>query len=45
LRLGSSGFADELIGIEAFEGLEPSGEVIGIDEIAQMSSQLIMGFS
>jgi hypothetical protein len=43
LRLGSPGFADELVGSEAFEGLKPSGEVIGVDG-AQMSSQLIVGF-
>jgi hypothetical protein len=44
LWLGSPGFADELIRGEAFEGLEASGEVIGVDEVAQMRSQLIVGF-
>jgi len=43
LGLGSPGFADELIRGQASEGLEPAGEVIGVDEIAQMSSQLIVG--
>ena len=43
-RLGCPSFADELVGGEASEGLEPSGEVIGVDEVAQMSSQLIVGF-
>ena len=42
--LGSPGFADELIRGEAFEGVEASGEVIGVDEVAQMRSQLIVGF-
>jgi hypothetical protein len=28
------------IGGEAFEGLKPTGEVIGVEEVAQMSSQL-----
>ena len=34
----------ELIGGEASEDLEPSGEVIGVNEVAQMSPQLIVGF-
>jgi hypothetical protein len=28
------------IGGEAFEGLKPTGEVVGVEEVAQMSSQL-----
>jgi hypothetical protein len=36
--------ADELKGCEASEGLEPSGEVVGVDEVPQMGSQLIVGF-
>jgi len=44
LRLRSPGFADELVGGEASEGLEASGEVIGVDEVAQMNSQLVVGF-
>jgi hypothetical protein len=44
LELGSPGFTDELVWREAFEGLEFSGEVIGVDEVAQMGSQLVVGF-
>ena len=33
-------FADELIGGEAFEGLQPSPEVIGADEVGEVISQL-----
>ena len=36
--------ADELKGCEAPEGFEPSGEVLGVDEVAQVGSQLIVGF-
>jgi hypothetical protein len=36
--------ADELKGCEASGGLEPSGEVVSVDEVAQMGSQLIVGF-
>ena len=32
------GFADELVGREAFEGLEPSGEVVGVDEVCEVAS-------
>ena len=41
--LGSPCFADELVGGEAFEGLEPSGEVVGVDEVPQMRAQLVVG--
>ena len=44
LELGSPGFTDELVWREAFEGLEFSGEVIGVDEVAQMGSQPVVGF-
>ncbi len=40
--LGSPGFADEFVGCETFEGLESSAEVIGIDEVAEMSPELRM---
>jgi hypothetical protein len=43
LELGSPGFTDELVWREAFDGLEFSGEVIGVDEVAQMGSQLVVG--
>ncbi len=38
------GFADELVWGEASECLEASGEVVGVDEVAQMGPQLIVGF-
>ena len=40
--LGSPCFADELVRGEAFEGLEPSCEVVGVDEVPQMPAELIM---
>jgi hypothetical protein len=36
-------FADEFVWGEAFEGLEASGEVVGVDEVLQVGSQLVMG--
>jgi hypothetical protein len=36
--------ADELKGCEASESLEPAGKIVGVDEVAQMGSQLIVGF-
>ena len=41
-RLGSPAFADELVWCEAFECLEPTSKIIGVHEVAQMSSQLIV---
>ena len=35
-------FADELVGREAFEGLQPSPEVVGADEVSQVISQLVV---
>ncbi len=35
--------ADELVWGEAFEGFEASGEVVGVDEVAQVGSQLVVG--
>ena len=43
-RLASPCFADELVRGEALEGLEPSCEVVGVDEVPQMRAQLIVGF-
>src|ERR1700723_3696542 len=43
LRLRSPGFANELIRGEASEGLKASGKVVGVDEVAQMSAQFIVG--
>jgi hypothetical protein len=40
--LGSPSFADELVWCEAFECLEPTSKIIGVHEVAQMSSQLIV---
>ena len=44
VRLRCPGFADEFIWGEASEGLEASGEVVGVDEVAQVRSQFIVGF-
>jgi hypothetical protein len=33
-------FADELVGVRAIESLEPSGEVIGGDEVVEMPNAL-----
>ena len=35
-------FADEFVGREAFEGLEPSPEVAGADEVGQMPVELVV---
>ncbi len=35
-------FADELVGREAFEGLQPSPEVVGADEVGEVVSQLLV---
>ena len=35
-------FADELVGREAFEGLEPSPEVVGADEVGEVLAQLVV---
>lgn len=37
------GFADELVGSEALEGLEPLGEVVGDDEVRQVAAELVVG--
>jgi len=42
--LGSPCFADELVRGEALEGLEPSCEVVGFDEVPEMRAQLVVGF-
>jgi len=36
LRLGCKDLADVLVGGEAAQGLEPSGEVVGGEEVAQV---------
>lgn len=35
-------FADELVGREAFEGLQSSPEVVGFDEVLEVPSQLVV---
>ena len=42
--LGCPGFEDEFVWTEGSEGFEASGEVIGGDEVAQVRSQLVVGF-
>ena len=42
MRFNSPSFADELIGRQAFEGLEPSSKIVGADEVGEVFSQLIM---
>ena len=42
LRVGSPGFADELIRCEAAECFEAPGEVVGVDEVGEVASQLLM---
>ncbi len=44
LKSRLSSFADELVWGEAPEGFEPSGEVVGVDEVLQVGSQLVVGF-
>ena len=35
-------FADELVGREAFEGLQPAPEVVGADEVGEVISQRVV---
>ena len=35
-------FADELVRGETFEGLEPTAEIIGVDEIGEIAAQLVV---
>ena len=35
-------FADELVGREAFEGLQSSPEVVGADEVGEVLAQLVV---
>jgi hypothetical protein len=35
-------FADELVGCEAFEGLQSRSEIVGADEVGEMPAELIM---
>jgi hypothetical protein len=36
-------FADVFVGRKAFEGLEPSGEVVGLKKVVQVRFELVMG--
>jgi hypothetical protein len=38
LRLGCPGFADDLMGREAFEGLQSAAKVIRVDEVGEVTS-------
>ncbi len=42
IRLDCPLFADELVGCEALEHLEPSAEVVGVDEVLKVPTQLFM---
>jgi hypothetical protein len=42
VRLRRPSFADEFVGCETSENFEASGEVVGVDEIAQVRSQLVV---
>ncbi len=44
LRLFCPGGADVLVGCESFEGLESSGEVVGLDEVGEMLSEVSVSF-
>ena len=35
-------FADELVGCQAFEGLQSSSEVVGADEVGHVISELVV---
>ena len=41
-RLDCPLFADELVGRDGFEGLQPAPEVVVADEVAEVTSQLIV---
>ena len=43
-RLGCPSFADELVGGEAIEGLQPPSEIVGGEEIGEMPNELVVGF-
>ena len=40
--LGCPSFADERVGREALQGLEPTSEVVGGHEVSEMRAQLIV---
>ena len=44
LRLFCPDRADVLVGCESFESLESSGEVVGLDEVGEMLSEVLVGF-
>src|SRR6202047_3683410 len=44
IRLFCPCLADVFVGRQAFQGLEPAGEVVGRDEVGEMAAQLVVGF-
>jgi hypothetical protein len=42
MRLGGPAFADELVGCEALEGLQSPAEVVGRDEVSEVTAKLIV---
>jgi hypothetical protein len=36
--------ADELVGREAFEGFEPASEIVGVEEVGEVTAQLVVVF-
>jgi hypothetical protein len=42
MRLLDPGFADVLVGCEAAQGLEPPGQVVGIQEQLQVMEELVV---
>jgi hypothetical protein len=42
LGLGSPCLAEELVGGETFEGLQPAAEIVGRDEVGKMPMQLVV---
>jgi len=44
LRLFCPDRADVFVGCESFEGFESSGEIVGVDEVGEMLSEVSVGF-
>ena len=42
--LGCPCFADGFVGCEAFEGFEAAAEIVGVDEVGQVASELLVCF-
>ena len=43
MRFPGPSFADELVGCEALEGLQPPAEVVGAHEVGEVLPELVMG--